>query len=466
MSSPDPREQRLADRDHTIAELRRENAWLRGRLAEALAKLGKNSTNSHQPPSSDKPGVVRGKRKSKGKTRGGQPGHEPKTRELIDPRLCRKVVSHLPHQCGCGSTRFGPFCLRSRHQVIYLPELKAPVDEHQSYGAECLDCGHDVVEPIPPEYLASAFGPCVTALVADLSGEFRVPKRSVQTMLQSFFGIDISLGAIIDQEQDMATALGQPYAEAHEELKQGDRANADETSWRQDHQKAWLWVAVGQWVTVFLIHRQRSGAAARELLGAEFDGVLGTDRWVSYETVDALLRQLCWAHLIRDFLGWTLLEGDGGRIGRSLLRQSRKMFRWWSQVKDGTLTRRAFQRRMKPVQQRIISLLRKASVCPQAKVAGMAWEILGLEYGLFTFVEHEGVEPTNNQAERALRHAVVWRKICGGTASERGSRFVERILTTVATLKQQGRDVRDFLTQAIRALRFGLPPPSLLPAHH
>ena len=466
MSSPDPRDQRIAELERTVDEFRRENAWLRTQLKEALARLHANSTNSHQPPSSDEPNVSRPERKARGKKRGGQPGHEPKRRELIDPRLCRKIVAHLPQRCGCGSTHFGAFRLCSRHQVVYLPEMKAPVDEHQSYGAECLDCGREVVEPIPPEYLASAFGPCLTAFMAQLAGDYRLPKRSIQKLLQDLYGVDISLGAIIDQEEAVATALEQPCAEAHEELKQSDRANADETSWRQDHQKSWLWVAVGQWVTIFLIHRQRSGAAARELLGHEFDGVLGTDRWVSYETVDALLRQLCWAHLIRDFLGWTLLDGDGARIGRSLLRLSRKMFRWWSQVKDGTLTRRTFQRQMKPVQQRMISLLRKASVCPQAKVAGMAWEILDLEYGLFTFVDHEGVEPTNNQAERALRHAVIWRKICGGTASERGSRFVERILTTIATLKQQGRDVRDFLTRAVRALRFGLPPPSLLPAHH
>jgi transposase len=479
MAELDPRDARLTELERLMGEaltaittlraenaaLRTENAALKAEVAEVKAKLNQNSSNSNKPPSSDGPTVVPPPRKPKGKKRGGQPGHDPNRRVLLDPALCRAIYRYQPTRCPCGSCRFGKLKRVARHQVTYLPQAVAPTDEHQSFKARCKGCGKVSVEPIPPEILASAFGPCVTAFIAQLAIEFRLPKRSIQKLLKSLYDIDISLGAISDQEQVVAAALEAPFSEAHQQLKKASRANADETGWPQNKKRAWLWVGVSELCTVFLIQSRRDGKAAQTLLGKGFEGALGTDRWVSYGTVEATLRQLCWAHLLRDFIGWTELGGEGKRLGRSLLRQCRKMFKWWALVKDGTLSRRAFKQRMKPVRERVSKLLQKAEVCSQSKVSGMAGEILDVEYGLFTFVDHEGIEPTNNEAERALRHAVIYRKVCLGTDSEKGSRFVERMLTAVATLRRQGREARTFVTKALIALRLGTSAPSLLPAH-
>lgn len=209
------------------------------------------------------------------------------------------------------------------------------------------------------------------------------------------------------------------------------------------------------------------------MLGADFAGLLGTDRWSAYTFVDAARRQLCWSHLARDFQGFVDRKDAGAPLGERLLRQSRRMFRYWHRIRDGTLSRAAFQHRMKPVRSRILSLLREASVCTATKTAGMAKEILKLQAALFTFVDHEGIEPTNNLryaerginiSERKVRHGVMWRKTSFETQGPRGSRFVERVLTADATLRQQDRNVLDFLAAAYQARLHRAPAPSLLPA--
>lgn len=217
-------------------------------------------------------------------------------------------------------------------------------------------------------------------------------------------------------------------------------------------------------VTLFRVARSRGSDVAQEMLGAGFAGFLGTDRWSAYTFVDPARRQLCWSHLERDFQGFVDRADKGAPLGESLLRQSGRMFRYWHRVRDGTLSRAAFQHRMKPVRSRIVSLLREASVCPAQKTAGMAKQILKLQAALFTFVDNEGVEPTNNVSERKVRQGVMWRKTSFGTQCSNGSRFVERILTTDATLRQQERSVLEFLTAAYQARLDRAPPPSLLPA--
>jgi transposase len=216
-------------------------------------------------------------------------------------------------------------------------------------------------------------------------------------------------------------------------------------------------------LSVFRIARSRGTEVTKEMLGEDFRGFLVVDRWAAYRWVARGMRQLCWAHLIRDFCCFAERGGAGGKIGEQLLQRAAVMFRWWHRIRDGTLTRRTFQRRMKPVERSVGRLLRKAAVCGDAKIEGMAKEILKHEPALFTFVYAEGVEPTNNAAERALRSAVIWRKISFGTDSERGSRFVERILTVLTTLKQQRRHALGYLTAACEAALHRRPPPSLLP---
>jgi transposase len=199
------------------------------------------------------------------------------------------------------------------------------------------------------------------------------------------------------------------------------------------------------------------------LLGKDFLGWLISDRWSAYDWYDSGLRQVCWAHLTRDFQGFIERGGRGGRIGRKLMAERDRMFKWWHRVRDGTLEREEFQRRMRHVEQKVGELLRQAQTCGEKKTAGIARRILRLEKCLWVFVEVPGVEPTNNYAERTIRQGVIYRKISFGTRSERGSRFVERILTVVTTLKVQNRNPLEFLTEALWAHRRGLPPPSLLP---
>lgn len=216
-------------------------------------------------------------------------------------------------------------------------------------------------------------------------------------------------------------------------------------------------------MTVFLILKERSAEAARKLLGS-FEGVLCTDRWWAYKGRPLRKRQLCWAHLIRDFTEFTERRPAASRrIGEALLEEARRMFAWWYKVRDGTLTRESFRTYMVPLRRRVRRLLRKGARCGQKLTVRTCRDILGLEPALWTFVRIRGVEPTNNACERALRPAVLWRKGCFGTRSAAGSRFAERMLTVTTTLKQQGRNLMEFLTLAVDLHQSGEPPPSLLP---
>jgi transposase len=213
-------------------------------------------------------------------------------------------------------------------------------------------------------------------------------------------------------------------------------------------------------VTVFLIHARRSTVAAKELLRS-FAGILISDRWSAYNFIDAARRQLCWAHLLRDF-EW-IAEFGAEALGKALVDETKRMFRWWHILREGGLTRSGFQKRMAPLMKRVEALLEEGAMCDHKKTAGKCRKILELRVALWTFVRIEGVEPTNNAAERALRPAVIWRKLSFGSASERGSRFAERIMTVATTCRQQGRSVLEYLVAACEAHARGGPAPSLLP---
>jgi transposase len=278
-----------------------------------------------------------------------------------------------------------------------------------------------------------------------------------------FFRADICVGSVPALEQRTSEAVSAPVDEAREYVKEQPAVHMDETGWREANKKAWLWVAATSLVTAFLIRCSRGGQVAKEMLGETFRGVLNSDRWSAYNWLPVSLRQLCWSHLLRDFQAFVERGRESQRIGEAILAQSNLMFDWWYRVRDGTMTRTAFQEHMKSVQQKVGELLRKGAACAHDKTAGTCRDILKREDALWTFVRIAGVEPTNNLGERQLRHGVIWRKICFGTQSEAGSRFVERIMTVVATLRQQQRNVLDYLTEACDAANWGRPAPSLLP---
>jgi transposase len=273
----------------------------------------------------------------------------------------------------------------------------------------------------------------------------------------------MALGSICPLEQAISEAIAAPVEEARVYVQKQPAANVDETGWREDNHKAWLWTAVTGLVSVFLIRATRGAKVVQELLGQAFRGVVGSDRWSAYSFLPLPARQLCWAHLARDFQAFVDRGEESASIGEALLKQVDQIFEWWYRVRDGTLRRSTFRVYVSKARGRVNTLLRQGQQCAHPKTAATCREILKLEPALWTFVRKEGVEPTNNAAERALRHGVLWRKTSFGTQSAPGSRFAERIMTAVATLRQQNRNVLDYLTAACEAVLCGEAPPSLLP---
>jgi transposase len=303
----------------------------------------------------------------------------------------------------------------------------------------------------------------VHATVALLSGSYRLSKRTLVQAMDALFRVPMSVGTVSQSEQTTTEVLAEPVAEARAYVPEQPVAHLDETSWRQGKQRAWLWVAVTSWVTVFVVRLSRGGPIARELLGDKFNGILVTDRYSAYNWYPVRWRQLCWSHLLRDF---EAIRGRGGtseEMGEALVDQAHPMFAWWHRVRDGTLKRSTFRSYMTPLRREVERLLEAGSQCGVAKTEGTCREILKRRQALWTFVQVEGVEPTNNTAERSIRAGVQWRKVSFGTQSEAGSRFVESMLTVVTTLKQQNRNVLDYLTAAHEAALRGEAAPSLLP---
>jgi transposase len=282
-------------------------------------------------------------------------------------------------------------------------------------------------------------------------------------MLEDIFDVEIGLGSIPAQEQRVSQALEEAVNEAQEHVQRQSVANLDETSWRQINKTSWLWVCVTADVTVFKILPTRSASGVGSLLGQNYLGTVASDRYSAYNHLDTERRQACWAHLIRDFQAFVERGGQSQIVGRLLLEQVDLMFASWYRVRDGTLSRNDFQEVMKPIRQEIHCLLYIGARIKHLKTRKTCLNIIKIEPALWTFVDTAGLEPTNNSAERALRRGVIWRKRSFGTQSAAGSRFVERILTVVTTLRQQERNVLDYLTAACKAYTLGQPAPSLLP---
>jgi transposase len=281
--------------------------------------------------------------------------------------------------------------------------------------------------------------------------------------MADLLGRPMGLGTIANLAQATAQTLTAPVAEARAYVQAQPVAYLDETGWREGQQRAWLWAAVTAWVTVFVVRLSRSGKVAQELLGERFWGWLVTDRWSAYTWYPAWRRQFCWAHLLRDIEAMIARGGRSREIGEALRAQARQMFHWWHRVRDGTLAHTTFARYMWPVRREMERRLEAGQTCGVPKTEGTCREILKLRQALWTFVRHDGVEPTNNAAERAIRPGVLWRKGSFGTQSPEGSRFVETMMTVVATLKQQHRNVLDYVIAACEAALCGEPAPSLLP---
>jgi transposase len=464
------REAQVAERDARIAQLTKEVAELRGRVADLQARLKRNSTNSSKPPSSDSSKPKRERKPGTGRRPGGQAGHPPHQRELFPAEQVEYFIQvPAPPRCqGCHEELVGEQQEPYRHQVVEIPPIKPIVTEYQCQTVICAHCGARNQAELPREVAGTVFGERLSAIICLLVGQYRLSMRQAQEMLSEMLGVKISMGGFHDREQEMSQALEAPVAEAEEYIRHESVVNMDETGWFEGKEEgrkrhAWLWVAATTLVSVFRIATSRGSEVAKALLGEDFDGILISDRWGGYNWIEPARRQVCWSHLTRDFQSFIDRGGEGGSIGQALMDERNRMFMWWKQVEEGVLSRRTFKRLMKSVERTVGELLRKAADCPDTEIARSAERLIKLEDSLWTFVHTEGVEPTNNLSEQLERHGVLYRKISYGTQSPEGSRFIERILTVVGTLKLQGRNILTYLTEAIHAHRRGLPPPSLLP---
>jgi hypothetical protein len=449
-----------------VDEMQQVVPQMQQRINQLEEQVGKNSRNSSKPPSSDGPQVKKPPAKEKGnRKRGGQPGHPGRGRKLKPPEEVNGFVISKPTSCQvCGTLLLGEDPQPQRHQVCELPPIEPEVIEYQVHTLRCLQCGQNNCGEWPVEMPPGGFGPRVQALVGTLSGRYHVSRRDIQEMLATIFQVEMGLGTVSNQEAQVSAALSEPVEEAQAYVQQQGQVNTDETSWsKHSDQRHWLWTAVTKGVTVFLIVATRSADGVKALLGQEFTGVVGSDRYSAYSWLDASRRQVCWAHLLRDFQAIVERQGHSAVIGQTLLRQAAQMFTLWHRVRDGTLSRADFQKAMRPIRADIATLLRLGTFVNHSQTAKTCANILKLEPALWAFVDQEDIDPTNNAAERALRRGVLWRKRSFGSQSDRGLRFTERILTVVTTLRQQDRNVLDYLTAACQAQILGLPAPSLLP---
>jgi transposase len=373
------------------------------------------------------------------------------------PSHCRRCRHALPAEPGPHDPP------PTWHQVAELPEIAAVVTEHRGHTRTCPHCGTRTHKAVPAEVRARIAGPRLTAAIAYLSGARHDSKRGTEAVVEALFGVPVALGTVAAAEQEVSAALADAHAEAVAAVRAAPVKNVDETGWKRAGRLCWLWAGVTQAVACFQVHARRGLEGLRALLGDAPTGVVVSDRWCAYNRLAASDRQLCWAHLKRDFQAMVDRGGGSERIGQELLCFVEDLFLDWHRVRDGTIQRATLRRIIDAWRPAFREVLARGVACGCAKTAAVCRHLLEWEPALWTFTRVASVEPTNNAAERAVRPAVLWRKRSFGCHSESGCRFVERILTVVQTLRQQQRPVLAFLADAIDARRRGQATPQLLP---
>jgi len=445
---------------------------LEARLAELEARLGRNSGNSSQPPSADTPEerAQRPKPPRTGRKPGGQPGHRGVTRCTFPPELVEETHECYPQACdGCGAplaAEPGPDDPAPLiHQVADLPEhIQLRVREYRLHGLTCGCCAARTWAVLPPGVPRGHWGPGVQALLALLVGYFHLSRRRAAEFLATLFGLAPCLGTLVKLEAATVAALGPVVQGAVGAVQQASVVHSDETGWRKPRDRPTLWVVVAGALAVFRIGR-RDGAMFEALLPPGFARVVVSDRYAVYARVAAAWRQLCWAHLRRNFQALVDAGHPLGRaVGNWALAQIHELFHHWHRYQRGELTRTELQEALQPVQDAFQALLAMGGASTYKPARRLCRSLDTVWDALWTFAQREGVEPTNNAAERALRPAVLWRKGSFGHQSEEGRKFVETMLTVGGSLRLQGRPVLPFVRAACAAALAGAPAPSLLPS--
>lgn len=456
-----------AAKDARIAELEGRVTALEKQLAELLEKLGRNSLNSHLPPSSDPPGTHAGKGKKSGRKRGGQPGHGGVTRKLVPIEEVDQVFNLFPKECGnCWAALpevLDPAAKRYQ-QTELLPPVKPHTKEWRCHEVTCPLCGYRTRAPYDPGQIpASPFGPRLMATAAMLSGDYHLSRRKTVRLLFELFGVRMSLGALSAVEARVSQAIVPAVDQAWEQAKEAPVKHTDGTSWVQGGKILSLWTIATTMVTVFKILADHTKQTLQPLYG-QLVGILVSDRAKELNFWAMERRQICWAHLLRRFIAFSERDGVAGAVGRDLLDAIGVLFTYWYDFKAGKIDRATLVKRMAPLRAQVEATLERAIAADIAGLSGSCADILEHRAALWTFVEEEGVPPTNNHAEREIRDFVLWRKRSYATQSERGNRFAERIMTVTHTARKQGKNVFEFLTACCRAWTNGTEIPLLLPA--
>jgi len=439
---------RIKDLEQKIPELER-----------AIASLNKNSSNSSRPPSSDKPWANKTKRlRSGNRKQGGQLGHKGKKRQLLPPEEMDHIYNIFPERCEYCHLPFSSAAQilseqPTRHQVFELPVIVPIKEEYRCHSLLC-QCGRRTAASLPSYVAQSAFGPRVHAAIAYLATAHHGSRRGIAEIMHSFFGLDISTGAICNAAKRVSEACVPVVANIKCYTANTPALNIDETGWKSKGDRCYLWTFVSSRAVFFLIAASRGAKVLKEVLGDTFSGIITSDDHSAYNSYHRHgLRQLCWAHIIRKFKG--LKDGrsspDAYLFSKNMLKEIGAIFTIWHAFPDSGCSREQLwlataliRGRMK----RYCNHYRDSDdplVRTRTKRTLKNWEYL------FTFLKHEGVEPTNNTAERAIRPAVLWRKNCFGSQSDTGERFTERLLTVVRTCQMHGVNAFECLVQIMKA---------------
>lgn len=467
--------ERLNDQSDQLSQLHE-------RLSQLEERLNQTSRNSSKPPSTDGFGqAVKANKKTNKSRKGRQSGNPPRqVRKLKPSEECDQIYEVKPTVCQeCGARLSGEDNHAHRHQELELPPIKPVVIEYRLHQLSCETCGEVTRAALPPGVSASGYGARLSAIVGLLSGPYRQSYRQVCELMEVVFGVRLSRGSVGRLRDELSAALAAPVSEAKVYVQSQPRMHSDETSFPQGNRdgqnplktQGWLWVLVTPFVSFFEVVLSRSQETAKALIGESYQGIVVSDRYSAYTWIDLAQWQTCWAHLKRDFTAMAERSGASAEIGEALLRRQKRLFRWWHRVRDGTLSREQFIAQVSYLRRGFKTVLEEAALLPidpdektpLAKTVRTCRRLLKVEPALWTFVDTSGVEPTNNAAERALRPAVIWRRTSFGSQSQGGSEFVTRMLTVTTSLKAQGRQILDFLTQVFLAARKGEGVPSLLP---
>ena len=454
----------LVDANQRLVEA---NERLEARVAELERRLNRSSRNSSLPPSQDPPSASRRPRgEGSGRKRGGQQGHEGRYRRLLPSELVDGIVEHWPDRCQSCARAFGerervdaaePW----RRQLAELPPIAVRVTEHRLHRVCCPACA-TVTTAEPPALSRWAFGPRLQAAVVTLAVRNRVSRRDTTELARELFGVELATGTVDAIIQRAGDALAGPYTELEQRIKTAAAVNIDETGWKTCGGGRTLWAALTSRTAVFRIAAGRHAFEARALLGERFAGIVCSDRWRGYDYLDPSQRQLCWAHLLRDFTAHSEGMAEQKQFGSDGLKIACDLFAAWNAYQANN-DRASLQAQIAPLQAKLRPLLEHAArKSPRTKYhRDFARNLLKRWPALWTFTHSDGVEPTNNHAERGLRGAVIYRKLSLGSQSERGERTIERLLSASITCRLREQSLFSYLTQALAAHARGDPVPAL-----